>query len=538
MGFSRRGAKRDHQHTTLVASETRASQPHRAILAERRLLPRRTALESTSLRLARKRLATIALGSLPLTILHLIALRSAGGPGSSGFWPDLAIVALQLALFGVCSNRRASAETAFRQAIALYVGLTWAFSFHWHSLPAGGVTYANPVALLVALLPILIPLPPRTTVLAAGLAALGQPVVAAGLVELGMVPASAAALQLSFLGGLVAFVMAVIAAGFARGSRSDLARDVGGYRLIRKLGVGGTGEVWEGRHRFLARPAAIKLLSPPRTGRSFLVRFEREAQATALLSSEHTVSLYDFGVSQHARPYYVMELLDGFDLQRLVDERGPLHPARVVHLMQQACDSLGEAHDLGIAHRDIKPSNLFLIRRGLTHDFLKVLDFGMVSLHDVPGTTCNLTTLSHDGFLYGTPAYIPAEQAAGLPVDFRADLYQLGCVMFFLLTGKVVFEKKSPLALAVAHASEAPVPPSQVAPAPVPEDLERVVMRCLEKDPNRRFGSARELLGALQELACANQWTPERAVHWWREFGPTSTDQRNTVIRALRRHAL
>lgn len=544
MGLSRRGtdrsSERSRRSTTFEASgpEAEASLPHRPIVAERRLLPRRTALESTSLQLARKRIGRLAIGSLPLTFLHLIALRLADGRGSLGLWPDLAVIAFQIALYRTCTNRRSSAETALRRTAALTVGLAWAFSLHWHALPSGGVTYVTPIALLVVLMPLLIPLPPRLTVLAAGLAALGQPIVAALMVELGRVQATAVHLQLSFLGALVSVAMALLAATFAARSRSDLARDVGGYRLIRRLGAGGTGEVWEGRHRFLARPAAIKLLSPPTMGRSFLVRFEREAQATALLSSEHTVSLYDFGVSQNAHPYYVMELLDGFDLQRLVDERGPLHPARIVNLMQQACDSLGEAHDFGIAHRDIKPSNLFLVRRGLALDFLKVLDFGMVSVHDVPGATCSLTTLSHDGFLYGTPAYMPAEQAAGLPVDFRADLYQLGCVMFFLLTGRVVFEKRSPLALAVAHASEPPLPPSQVAPGVVPDDLERVVMRCLEKDPERRFQSARDLLAALRQLTCASQWTSERAVAWWQEFGPSSSDQRSTIVRALRRHAL
>lgn len=508
------------------------------VLSERRVLPRGPEFGSSSLRQARRRLGTIALGALPLTLAHLIVLRAVGGGGRLGVWPDLAVVFLQLALLAISRDTRLSTETALRRCAGVAVALGWALSLHWHATPGAGVTQLTPVSLLVVLLPLVIPLSFRVTVTAAALAALGQPATAGLLLRLGYLESGAHGLELSALGAISAIALAVVSAGVTAWSRSDLARDIGGYRLVRKIGAGGAGEVWEGRHRLLARPAAVKLLSPPSMSRSFLVRFEREAQATALLSSEHTVSLYDFGIGQRGTPYYVMEFLTGFDLQRLVEERGPLHPARVVHLVRQACDSLGEAHEFGIAHRDIKPSNLFVVRRGLTRDFLKVLDFGMVSAHDLPDAAGGLTTLSQDGFLYGTPAYMPAEQAAGGSIDWRADLYQLGCVMFFLLTGRVLFEKKSPLALAVAHASEPPPKPSQVGTRAVPQDLEAVVMRCLEKDPEKRYQSAGELLAALERLDCADQWTPEDAASWWRSFAPPSTDERTTIIRALRKHAL
>ncbi len=508
------------------------------VVAERRVLPRRRGFVSSSLRLAQRRVGTIALALLPLTLAHLGMLHVVRGRGTLGVWPALAVLALQLTLFAISRLEVGSAEAGLRRSAGVSVALAWALALHWHAHPGGGGTPLTPPALFVVLLPIVIPLPFRWAITMVSLAGAAQPATAGLLQQLGLLDATSRDLALSALGTVSAVAVGLVSAGVSSWSRSDLARDIGGYRLVRKIGEGGAGEVWEGRHRLLARPAAVKLLSPSSTSRSFLVRFEREAQATALLSSEHTVSLYDFGIGQQGTPYYVMELLTGFDLQRLVEERGPLHPARVVHLMRQACDSIGEAHELGIAHRDIKPSNLFVVRRGLARDFLKVLDFGMVSAHDALESGGGLTTLSQDGFLYGTPAYMPAEQAAGEAVDYRADLYQLGCVMFFLITGRAVFEKKSPLALAVAHASETPSRPSRVAAGPVPADLEAVVMRLLEKDPAKRFQSVRELLSALERLACADQWTPEDATSWWRSFAPPAADERTTIIRALRRHAL
>lgn len=502
------------------------------------MLPRRREFASSSERLARERLALVALWALPLTLLHLAALRAWGStPRPYGWWPEALVLLLHLTLAVVARNERGSSTATLGRCAALAVGLGWALSWHWYTRASEPLTQLTPVCLLVLLLPLAIPLPLRSIVPAATAAAVAQPACAGLLALLGELAVTGTDLGLSALGALSATVLAAASGAITSRSRSDLARDIGGYRLIRKLGSGGAGEVWEGRHRLLARPAAVKLLSPPTMSRTFLVRFEREAQATALLSSEHTVSLYDFGVTQGGVPYYVMERLVGFDLQRLVEECGPMCPGRVVHLMQQACDSLAEAHALGIAHRDVKPSNLFLVRRGLSRDFLKVLDFGMVSAHDVEDETNVLTSLSQDGYLYGTPAYMPAEQAAGLPVDHRADLYQLGCVMYFLLTGRVVFEKKSPLALAVAHASERPVPPSQVAPGPVPPALDAVILRCLEKDPEQRFQSAEQLLQALAKVGGA-EWTPEDAESWWSTHAPTTADERTTLQQALRSHAL
>lgn len=522
---------------------SRETQPERVlserVVAERRVLPRRREFASSSEKWARKRLGLVAFWSLPLTIVHLLALRVLeGGSRLHGWWPELSVLLLQGFVAALARSRRGSASATLQRCAALAVGLGWALSWHWYTRASDPLTQLTPVCLLVVLLPLVIPLPLRVIVPVAAAAAAAQPVFVAGLAIWGERTVGRTDLGLAALGGLSATVLAAVAAAITSRSRSDLARDIGGYRLTRRLGSGGAGEVWEGRHRLLARPAAVKLLSPPTMTRAFLVRFEREAQATALLSSEHTVSLYDFGVTQGGMPYYVMERLVGFDLQRLVEEHGPLCPGRVVHLMKQACDSLAEAHALGIAHRDIKPSNLFLVRRGLSRDFLKILDFGMVSAHDVSDEESGLTSLSQEGYLYGTPAYMPAEQAAGLPVDHRADLYQLGCVMYFLLTGRVVFEKKSPLALAVAHATEKPEPPSRVAPGPVAPELDALILRCLEKDPEQRFQTAERLLHALSSLGGEGEWTPEDAAAWWAAHAPPADDERTTILRALRSHAL
>src|SRR6266849_543323 len=243
--------------------------------------------------------------------------------------------------------------------------------------------------------------------------------------------------------------------------------DIGSYVLDSLLGAGGMGEVWRAKHKMLAREAAIKLIRPEMlrvsTGRQEALlrkRFEREAQVTASLRSPHTVALYDFGHATDGSFYYVMELLDGIDLQTLVDKYGPLDPGRVIHILYQTCKSLEEAHRAGLVHRDIKPRNILLSKLGLEYDFTKVLDFGLVKSPRVEGQDESLLTV--DGTATGTPAYLAPEIALGArDVDGRADLYSLGCVAYFLLTGHMVFEEASPTAFAIAHAQKAPIPVSQ-----------------------------------------------------------------------------
>lgn len=307
--------------------------------------------------------------------------------------------------------------------------------------------------------------------------------------------------------------------------KQERAEDVGSYVLDSLLANGGMGEVWRAKHRMLARQAAIKLIRPQAllgsTGRQESLlrkRFEREAQATASLRSPHTVALYDFGLTREGSFYYAMELLEGIDLQALVDQYGPLEPARVRHILYQACKSLEEAHRAGLIHRDIKPRNIMLCKLGLEYDFTKVLDFGLVkTLNTDPGES----TMTVDGVTTGTPAYLPPEMALGnRDIDGRADLYSLGCVGYFLLTGSLVFDEATPVALAIAHTQKNPIPVSQRSELPVPAGLEAIVMQLLEKDPTNRIASAQETARRLRLLRDVPDWSPDRAAEWWETNRP------------------
>jgi serine/threonine-protein kinase len=295
------------------------------------------------------------------------------------------------------------------------------------------------------------------------------------------------------------------------------ARKMGSYVLEERLGTGGMGEVWRARHHLLARRAAIKLIRPEglggdaRSQHLALTRFEREAQATASLRSPHTINLYDFGVSDVGAFYYVMELLVGRDMQSLVRDFGALPPERVVYLLEQVCESLAEAHAAGLVHRDIKPSNIYVCRVGLQYDFVKVLDFGIAKDHRSDGET--LMTMQH---VVGTPAYIAPEAILeGGRVDRRADIYALGCVAYYLVTGQRVFEDPSVMQVMIHHLQDPPVPPSQRTELPVPPDLDAVILQCLDKNPKRRPQDAEALLHLLSGCRVGATWNRDRAKDWW-----------------------
>jgi hypothetical protein len=303
------------------------------------------------------------------------------------------------------------------------------------------------------------------------------------------------------------------------GEHLSEAREIGSYQLERLLGQGGMGEVWVAWHRLLVRPAALKLIRPevlvgPVDRTAVVRRFEREAQATAALKSKHTVEIYDFGTTEDGDFYYVMELLDGLDFNQLINRFGALPAGRVVYLLRQACHSLGDAHDAGLIHRDIKPSNLLTCRLGPDYDFVKVLDFGLVALR---GSRFNgATELTVEGQTAGTPAFMPPEVARGVvDVDRRADIYALGCVAYWLLTGQRVFTDDSPLAVIAHHLQTAPAPPSSRSELDVPTDLEQVVLACLEKDPALRPNDAWELDMRLAACASAAEWDGRKARKWW-----------------------
>jgi transcriptional regulator with GAF, ATPase, and Fis domain len=296
---------------------------------------------------------------------------------------------------------------------------------------------------------------------------------------------------------------------------------VGSYRLVRPLGSGGMGEVWLARHRFLVRPAAVKLIrhdvAPGAAREQFVRRFEREAHVTAGLRSPHTVQLYDFGVNDSGSFYYVMEFLNGLDLHQIGTRFGPQPAERVVMLLRQACRSLAEAHGRGLVHRDIKPANVFVTRLGTEYDYVKILDFGVVkeqSGHDA-------TMLSNQGIVQGTPAFMPPEIVLGdKPIDGRADLYSLACTACWALTGHTLFEATTPAQMLLHHVQTPPVPPSERSELPVPEQLDAILMMCLEKDPAKRPSSALQLDSALARVRCEAAWTSERAQSWWDAHAP------------------
>ena len=302
------------------------------------------------------------------------------------------------------------------------------------------------------------------------------------------------------------------------------ARELGSYQLVKLLGSGGMGEVWAAEHRMLARPAAIKLVKAellngsehdPHERETVVARFEREARATAALRSPHTIGLYDFGVTEEGTFYYVMELLQGIDLEGLVERAGALPPGRVIHILRQACESLGEAHQAGMIHRDIKPANLFVCKVGVRFDHVKVLDFGLVSLTRRRPSPADVR-LTGTGFVVGTPAFMAPEQAEGREdVDARADIYSLGCLAYWLLTGRLVFEQDTPVRMLIDHLKTPPEPPSRKSGRHLPLDLEELVMACLAKDRADRPQDALELADRLEELQEQHPWTQDDARTWW-----------------------
>ena len=292
------------------------------------------------------------------------------------------------------------------------------------------------------------------------------------------------------------------------------ARQLGQYKLKQLLGVGGMGEVHLAEHMLLRRPCAVKLIRPERAGDPRnLARFEREVQAMATLTSWHTVEVFDFGRAADGTFYYVMEYLPGLNLEQLISRHGPLPPERCIHLLRQVCAALREAHAIGLIHRDIKPSNIIAGRRGGRDDVAKLLDFGLVLSHHSAGDWEKLT---QEGVLAGTPSYMSPEQAATLnAIDARSDMYSLGAVGYFLLTGRPPFQGKTAVQVLADHIHKPP-PPLPGAPP----DLAAVLLRCLEKEPSRRFADAPSLEAALTACACATEWTEAKASGWWQIHAP------------------
>jgi len=292
------------------------------------------------------------------------------------------------------------------------------------------------------------------------------------------------------------------------------ARKLGQYVLSRRLGAGGMGEVYLGEHTMLRRACAIKLIRPDQAGDpTTLSRFEREVQAMANLTHWNTVEVYDYGIAEDGTFYYVMEYLPGLSLQELVERHGPLSPSRAVYILRQVCAALKEAHSIGLIHRDIKPSNVILCERGGVHDVAKLLDFGLVQGIGFQSDTDKLTL---QGTILGSPPYMSPEQALSKgEIDFRTDIYSLGGLAYFLLTGQPPFERETAMEMLMAHVHDRPTAPREIRPELSP-DLEALILRCLAKKPDERFPNIHRVDRALAECAAAD-WDSERAREWWQE---------------------
>jgi serine/threonine-protein kinase len=301
------------------------------------------------------------------------------------------------------------------------------------------------------------------------------------------------------------------------------AQQLGQYRLKKRLGAGGMGEVYLAEHLLLRRPCAVKLIRPEQTCDPInLQRFEREVQSMAALTHANTVEVYDYGHADDGTFYYVMEYLPGQNLENLVSFYGPLPPARAIHLLRQVCRALREAHGVGLLHRDIKPSNIIACERGGVFDVAKLLDFGLVQETRLGKDDGRITQL---GAIVGSPLYMSPEQAAGKhALDVRSDIYSVGAVAYFLLTGQAPFVRETAMMMLMAHAYEPVIPPTKVRPD-VPSDLEAVVLRCLAKEPEQRFPDAQSLEQALAACAAADEWTEEQAALWWREHPVLTADK-------------
>jgi len=441
--------------------------------------------------------------SIVVAVAVAVALRMADVRPAS-------VTALAL-VFEVASSY-AIAAAEFIQPTGLTVELRW-IGLSW-------------VAVWMLLFNVVVPTAPRYAVVAALASVTSVPAMV--LISISLFPPApppdAVMIFFAFVFPyLLVVIMAYVGARivYNLGTEVTRARELGSYRLVERLGQGGMGEVWKASHRLLARPAAIKLIRSTLPGRPAGVsddlrrRFEREAQVIARLRSPHTVTLFDFGVSDEGTFYYVMELLDGVDADALVKRFGPIPAARVVHILRQMCHSLSEAESCGLVHRDIKPANIFLCRYGEDHDFVKVLDFGIAkAVHESSPDGPPALTLGQ--VLRGTPAFIAPEQAlGGGDVDTRADIYSTGCVAYWLLTGQFVFTGDTAMTLVVAHANTPPQPPSSRTELPIPPDLEALVLACLAKDRDHRPRSARDLLQRLDALAIDRPWTEARARQWW-----------------------
>jgi tRNA A-37 threonylcarbamoyl transferase component Bud32 len=481
-----------------------------------------------------RRLAVIALIAAAAAVLFAIVdrltfpfdARSAGA--ALWLFALLGIVGISLSVAWIAYREMLSPEKLLDLGLFYEVAAALCLGIVYHSVPLNPDVLPrgwSGVAVWILAFPLVVPNTWRKTALATAAAALMDPVSLGATVLAGAPAPSPRAAGMLFLPTVVAGCVALVISRimYELAVAAGKGQDMGSYRLEELLGRGGMGEVWRASHRLLARSAAVKLIriEAGTDSRELQQRFEREARATAALRSPHTVDVYDYGTTEDGTFYYVMELLEGFDLETLVARFGLLPPERAVFLLEQACHSLGEAHQGGLIHRDVKPANIYVCRYGIDWDFVKLLDFGLVKNPAVSdGRQVTVT-----GVIAGTPGYMSPEMGLGSPdVDWRTDIYALGCVAYWMVTGHRVFEGGSPMQILMDHIQKLPVPPSQRIDTAIPPELDRVIMACLQKDPSNRPQTMQELAEGLRAVPLRERWTEERARRWWLANGSRSKE--------------
>jgi serine/threonine-protein kinase len=460
------------------------------------------------------------------------ALGTPDGFRIEGFGLGMVVVGGVISVLLLVVTRRANTSPAFALRLGLVYEVILGYvlaigSTAQEATRHGHAPYLTWATGLVVAFPLIVPSSPRTTLVSAILTGTSAWVAVLVCTQLGLLKATAA----TYVEVTVSPIIGTVIAYFGSKVVYDLSLDyaaamrAGSYTLKSKLGTGGMGEVWLAEHQHLARPAAVKLIrrdaldQDSGVAEEAIERFRREAHETSLLCSPHTVQLYDYGVTDDGAFYYVMELLKGLDLDSLVKEYGPVPPARAIHFLMGAAASLAEAHANGLVHRDVKPANIYVCQYGLDSDFVKVLDFGLAKAR--PGGPAGAQFQTLEEGIKGTPAFMSPEQIMGTaPVGPASDMYALGCVAYWLLTGRLPFDDKSALAVMAQHVSLPPPPPSQAAPGPLPQALEKLVSDCMAKDPKNRPESMQVLLERLTLLALEDPWDQKRAVEWWRVHAP------------------
>ncbi len=482
-------------------------------------------LEEASKRLGYYSLIWAALVAFWLVMNNFIAPVISPGMALDDAFPNPAnpvggiLIVISVALF--LYTQRQACDCQLSLDLGLWYEVVLAFGIGLVNQWTPSTMGLSWIAIVVLLHPMIVPNTPTRIFIAAVVAASMDPVglAIAGLrgLPLPSFPVTLWAFLPNYISALLAVMIARI---FMRlGRQVQDARELGSYRMGRLLGRGGMGEIYEAHHRMLRRPAAVKLIRRDALHRgaesadTIVARFKREANTAANLHSPHTIALYDFGVTPDGNFYYVMELLKGIDLELVVERFGPMGETRVAYLLRQACASLAEAHTYGLVHRDIKPANLYTCRVGIEPDFVKVLDFGLVKTMPTAGE--DSIKLTAADLTAGTPAYMAPEVALGDDVDHRADIYSLGCVAYWLLTGHPVFDGKSPMKVMLAHIDSEPVPPSQVSELAISQNMEDLVLACLAKDPADRPATAVGVSDLLREATCEPPWTTLDAERWW-----------------------